>query len=110
MTNWLSNRDLRRGRNCPDEQALASFLDQTCDREVRMRLEDHLTSCIYCRALVAESVKTQPTDKLHPIPSPLLARVGPLGNSTPVRLRWSWLPLTIAPVGCAAVLLLVWLR
>lgn len=110
MANWLRNPDLRRGWNCPDEQALASFLDHACEREVRARLEDHLASCSYCRALVAESVKTRRVETLRPVPGALLTRVRPLGTGVPVRVRWSWLPLTVAPVGCAAVLLFVWLR
>jgi len=110
MANWLRNPDLKRGWNCPDEQALASFLDRACDPEVRAQLEDHLSACSYCRALVAESVKTQRLENLRPVPSAVLSRVRSIGNTAPRRLWWSWLPLTIAPAGCAALLLFVWLR
>src|SRR5215467_9446842 len=110
MANWLRNPGLRRGWNCPQEQALASFVDRGCDSVVRARLENHLSSCSYCRTLIAESVKSQRIENLGPVPPAVLARVRRLGMTSPVRWRWSWLPLTIAPVGCAAMVLLVWLR
>jgi hypothetical protein len=110
MANWLRNPDLRRGWNCPDEQALASFLDCACDPELRKRLEDHLSSCTYCRALVTESVKTARLENLRPVPPAVLSRVRSMGNTAPRRWRWSWLPLSMAPVGCAAVLLFAWLQ
>ena len=106
---WLRNPALKRGWDCPDEQSLASYLDHTSDPALKTRLEHHLSSCSYCRALVAESLSSQRRENLPPVPRALLSRVRSLGTTAPDRLRWSWWPLSIATVGFA-VLLLVWLR
>jgi len=106
---WLRNPKLRRGWNCPDEHDLASYLDHTSDPDAKTRLEHHLSSCSYCRVLVAESLRTQRLENRIALPVALRTRARPLGTTAPVHVRWSWLPLTLAPVGCA-LLLFVWLR
>ena len=106
---WLRNPTLRRRWNCSDEHVLASYLDQTSDPHAKTRLERHLSSCSYCRVLVAEILRSQRLKNRIAVPPALRARARSLGTTAPVRVRWSWLPLTIAPAGCA-VLLFVWLR
>jgi Putative zinc-finger len=106
---WFRNPEQRRKWNCPDEQVLASYLDQTANSDASTRVERHLSSCSHCRVLVAESLKAQRPENFGRVPAALLTRVRSLGTPAPVHSRWSWLPLTVAPVGCA-VLLFAWLR
>ena len=106
---WLQKRELGRGWNCPDEQSLASYLDGFSDAMGKTRLQRHLASCRYCRALIAETSRAGRLAGLPALPPALFAQARSIGPRRSTRPRWSWLPLTVAPLGCV-LLFLVWSR
>lgn len=93
----------KRGWNCLHEGVLAAYVDQTIEHQERARAERHLSTCAYCRNLLADVVKLQRVGDLPAVPPGLIARVRSLGSAQ--RKPWTW-GLPLAAAGSLACLLL----
>jgi len=93
----------KRGWNCLNEGMVAAYVDQTLEDRGKARVERHLSTCAYCRSVVADVVKIQRVGDLTAVPPDLIARVRLLGSAP--RKRWAW-GLPLAAAGSLACLLL----
>src|SRR5213080_3895443 len=48
--------------NCPDDNALAAYLEQKLSLAERARLEDHASTCVQCQEVLALSLKLDETE------------------------------------------------
>ena len=84
---------MKRGWRCPDETALAAFMDAQMSGQARQRVLAHLADCRACCDQVAAAVRVQSGNVPSDVPLELLARARALadrkesGHSMPV-LRW----------------------
>ena len=83
---------LRRGWWCPTDNTVAAYADGVLGKHRRSWIEFHLSACLRCRLLVAETVKAQRETAVVPAPVQLIRKARELGlRPQSPRLRL-WVP------------------
>lgn len=96
----------RPGWRCPDETALAAYVDRQLDATAINALEKHLAGCSSCLTQVSFLVKTEDNEGLTPVPASVLAKTRKLVGKRHLPLK-SYRTLGWATAGATACLLLV---
>jgi len=96
-----------RGRMCPDEHAIAAFVDGTLAADAREPLEIHLADCTHCLALVGLLSREHTADATKPAPEPAVARARRLAQ--PRSRRWGsfqpqWAAAAVVVLAVAALI------
>lgn len=50
--------DAAAGKDCPDCEALAAYVDHGLEKRERTKLEQHIASCATCIAVIAGVIRT----------------------------------------------------
>lgn len=90
---FIRNRE-QPGWRCPDETALAGYVDTQLDAVSRQSLEDHVSRCDFCLDQVSFLVRTADQEGTAPVPAAVLARTRKLVGERPPSLKsyraWGW--------------------
>ena len=105
LSRWTGRE--QRGWFCPDESALAAYVDGKLEGGPRVKMERHLAGCEHCLGQVSFLVRMQGEDAGVPVPAGLLARAKELGaqQAGPVFLPgWRWAAVAGVTAGLAMVI------
>lgn len=81
-----------RGWNCPDEETIASFAENSLAETKLRGVLAHLTGCDYCRELVADVVRLRRNQHELPyVPAAALARAREILPGRSHHASWAWL-------------------
>jgi len=84
----------RRSWRCPEETAIASYVQSRLSRRDKDRLEAHLSDCEFCLSQVAFLVRAQDATVVDPVPDRLLRKAQAMGVESAAHggaasLRWA---------------------
>ncbi len=111
LLGWRGATGVRRSRGCPDETALAAYVDGTLADRERRRLESHAVDCGHCLGQIGFLARTETLEVPDEAPGRLLARArrpGRLGARVGPALRWQW-QTALAVLAVATLAGLLWL-
>lgn len=94
----LSARLQDEGRDCPDAETLAAYVERTLSNLERQTWETHLAACRFCQEQVAELVRMGEEDELTEV-----ERIAPATRKV-AGFRWAW----AAPALVALVVAGLW--
>jgi hypothetical protein len=101
----LKNRGelTKRGWRCPDDNALAGYINKQLDEEQGQKLEVHFADCKPCLEVLAFLAKTTDEPANDSVPAHLLTRARALASVKPSLggRRWRW--AMTAAAACLAV-------
>lgn len=78
--------------SCPEDEMLAAYVDGALGGIRKTRVEFHLSGCLHCRLLVAETVKAQREMDLPLPPGELKQKAIRLAEPRTAVKRWIWVP------------------
>ena len=95
-----------RGPACPDEHAIAAFVDGTLGTDAREPLETHLADCTHCLALVGLLSRGRAAHATESAPEPAIVRARALAQ--PRSRHWrpfapQWAAAAVAVLAMAAL-------
>jgi len=93
--------------NCPSDEKIAAYVDSALGDSARIRVQEHLAGCAYCRSLVSDTVKQRRVADLPGAPRALLEKTRVLVPSKPKRWAWTWAPVTAAGVLASTAILVM---
>ena len=93
----------RRSWRCPEETAIAAYVESRLSRRDQDRLEAHLSDCEFCLSQVAFLVRAQDVATVDPVPEWLLRKAQAMGVESAAHGRAA--PLRWAVVGSVALAL-----
>ena len=96
----------RRRRTCPSDGTIAAYVDSALRDSERIRVQEHVAGCAYCRSLVSDIVKQARLTDVEGAPTALLEKAGALVPSKPKRWAWIWAPVTTGVLASAAILVM----
>jgi len=96
-----------RRRNCPSDGTIAAYVDSALGDSERIRVQEHLAGCAYCRSLVSDIVKQGRVTDVPGAPAALLEKARALVPSKPKRWAWTWAPVTAAGVLASTAILVM---
>ena len=107
----LKNRGelTKRGLRCPDDNALAGYINEQLDEKQGQKLEVHFADCKPCLEVLAFLAKTTDEPANDSVPAHLLTRARALASDKP-SLVWRWRWAMTAAAACLAVVfaLVIW--
>ena len=88
------SRGERRSWRCPEETAIAAYVQCRLSRRDKDRLEAHLSDCVFCLSHVASLVRAQEITAFDPVPDWLLRKAQAMGvengaHGRAASLRWA---------------------
>jgi hypothetical protein len=95
-----------RAWNCPQDDAIAAYVDGNVDATARSRVESHLADCSHCRGLVADVVRTKERE-LPAVPLRLKQRAVGLATPRTRRMQWILWPAVATGAACALIVTLL---
>ena len=99
-----------RRRNCLSDGTIAAYVDSALGDSERIRVQEHLAGCAYCRSLVSDIVKQGRVTDVPGAPAALLEKAHALVPSKPKRWAWTWAPVTAAGVLVSAAIAVMVLK
>jgi hypothetical protein len=97
-----------RAWNCPQDEAIAAYVDGNVDATTRSRVESHLADCAHCRGLVADVMKMKERE-LPAVPLRLKQKAVALAKPRTRRMQWILWPAAAAGAACVLIVTL-WIR
>jgi hypothetical protein len=103
-----SNVPLIRRWTCPDNDTIASYVDNGLSATQKARVGLHLSKCTSCRAIVADIVKLQREADLPVPPIQLTRRTVQFAPAISARSGWMWAPAAaMVLIGLLTVILIL---